>query len=249
MRVTRLNDASAVARAAADLLCEAVAAQPTLTLGLPTGRTMVPFYRELARRHRSAELDLSRATAFNLDELLIPTEHPASFARYMRRNAWGRIGLDPDMCEIPRSGDDPAAECRRYDEILADSAPLDLVFLGIGADGHVAYNLPGTPQYKTHVVQLPQATAVSLGISQEVRPLRAITMGFGPLLEARQLALLATTEEKQSAVRRLLDGTSDPAWPCTLLLAHPRVRLLLTPRAEAKPSGKPAPAGVGKECR
>lgn len=246
MRVTRLNDSAAVARAAADLLAEDVAAKPTSHLGLATGRTMVPFYRELGLRHRSARLDLSQARSFNLDEVLLPPGHPASFARYMQQHAWSRIGLDVERCEIPKSDHDPAAECLRYDAVLAAAAPLDLLFLGLGVDGHVAYNLPGPPRQRTHTVDLPDATAVSLGVPREERPLRAITMGFGPLLSARRLVLMATTQEKQKAVGHMLNGTTDPSWPCTLLLAHPDLRLLLTSQAEARTDGDATtPPGKG----
>jgi glucosamine-6-phosphate deaminase len=230
VRVHTLGSAPEAAAAAADVLARAAAAEPALALGLPTGRTMVPFYAELARRHRAGEVDLARARGFNLDELLLPAGHPASFRAFMERHAWGRTGLDPDRADIPDPGADPAAECVRYDRALAAAGPLDLVVLGVGADGHVAYNLPGPPHEETHVVEVPPEVAATLR-PPVAPPLRAVTMGFAPLRTARRLLLLATTADKRHAVEALLDGPPDPAWPCSLLRGHPSFDLFLTPQA------------------
>ena len=230
MRVHVLGSAGGAAAAAADVVVQAAAADPELVLGLPTGRTMVPFYAELARRHRRSETDLSRARSFNLDELLLPPGHPASFRAFMERHAWGRTGLDPDRADIPDPAADPAAECARYDRALAAAGPLDLVILGVGADGHVAYNLPGPVHPETHVVEVPPEVAATLR-PPVAPPLFAITLGFAPLLRARRLLLLATTADKRRAVEALLDGPPDPAWPCSLLRRHPSFDVVLTPQA------------------
>jgi glucosamine-6-phosphate deaminase len=231
VKVLRLESPEAAARAAADRLVRAAARQPGLVLALPTGRTMVPFYAELARRHRRGELDLARARGLNLDELLLPPDHPASFHAFMARHAWERIGLERGRCDIPDPVADPVAECARYDRAIAAAGGLDLAFLGIGADGHVAYNLPGERRRQTHVVVVPAAVAAGIDVPRPWRPLRAITMGLGPLREARRLVLLATTPEKARAVRALVDGPEDPAWPASLLRGHSRFDVLLTPEA------------------
>jgi glucosamine-6-phosphate deaminase len=246
VKVLRLEGPEAVARAAADRLVRAAAREPELVLGLPTGRTMVPFYAGLARRHRRGELDLSRARGLNLDELLLPPDHPESFHAFMARHAWERIGLDRGRCDIPDPAADPAAECARYDRAIAAAGGLDLAFLGIGADGHVAYNLPGERRRRTHVVVVPAAVAGGVDVPEPWRPLRAITMGLGPLRAARRLVLLATTPEKARAVRALVDGPEDPAWPASLLRGHPRFDVLLTPEAarelRSRPGSEPARA-------
>ena len=228
MNVQRLDDALGVAHAAADILAAAVREDPRLTLGLPTGRTAAPFYDELAGRHRRSELDLSQTTAFNLDELIVRRHHPASFFTYMERHAWQRIGLDRARCEIPNGeAADPEAECRRYDAVLAAAGGLDLAYLGVGADGHIAYNLPGERQSTTHIVELPAAVADTLRIAPDQRPLRAITMGLDALLATKRLVLMATGATKASAIERLLLGPDDPNWPCTALREHPDFTVLL----------------------
>jgi len=233
MRTHVYSDAVSAVAAAADLVAEALAEIPAGSppvVALPTGRTMVPLYDELARRHAAGEAGLSQVRGFNLDELLLPAGHPATFVAYMSRHAYGRTGLDPARCDIPRAdAADVAAECARYDAALAAAgAPLDLALLGVGADGHVAYNLPGPPVAGTHVVDLPDALADALRVPLLHRPLRAITMGLAPLLRARRLIVIATGADKAAAVRRLVDGPVDERWPCSLLADHPAIDVVLT---------------------
>lgn len=235
MRVLTLADAGAVAAACAEIVAREAARRADLVLGLPTGRTVLPVYDELAARHARGDLDLAPSRAFNLDELLLPRNHPASFRAYMDRHAGRRIGLDPDRCDIPRStvsAEQALAECARYDAAIAGCGGLDLVLLGVGSDGHIAYNLPGEPRFETHVVELDARLADSLAVPSAYQPLRAITVGLGTLRAARRLVLMATNTSKASAVRALLSGPADdPRWPCTYLQAHPQFDLLLTPAA------------------
>jgi len=236
MRLLSFDAVEALAEAAADRVAAAVRGRREPTLALPTGRTAVPLYDALAHRHAAGTIDLSRARGFNLDELLLPAGSPASFRAFMERHAWGRTGFDPRRCDIPDSGaTDPEAECGRYDRVLAAAGPLDLAILGIGADGHVGYNLPGPPHERTHVVQVPGAVADGLGVPAAERPLRAITMGFGPLRAARRLLLLAIGPAKRRAVRALVDGPADPRWPASLLRDHPEFDVLVTRDAMGEP--------------
>lgn len=227
MKVRTLDTAEDVAKAAADILSTSSHAQSDLILGLPTGLTAIPFYDELARRHERRSIDLSRARAFNLDELLVPGDHPASFRTFMTRHAWVRTGLDPARCDIPDTAADPHDECRRYDEALAAAGGLDLACLGLGTDGHIGYNLPGAPHDRTHIVELPAELADSLGVANEWRPLRAITMGLGPLLEARRVLVMATGATKSQAVRALVEGPVSERWPCSLLRDHPALDVIV----------------------
>jgi len=231
-RVRVLDDAEAVARAGADAVAEAVAARPDLVLALPTGRTPVPLYRELARRHQERRLDLARARGFNLDELVLPRRDPRSFHSFMERHAWGHTGLLRERCDIPNGeASDLAAECRRYEDAIDAAGGLDVALLGVGADGHVAYNMPGPVTLATHVTRLPDGLAASLGLPPESWPLRAVTMGIGTIRGARALLVLATGAAKATAVRALVHGPEDPRWPCSFLGKHPDLELLVDPAA------------------
>jgi glucosamine-6-phosphate deaminase len=227
------GDAATVAVAAAELLRERLREKPELVLALPTGRTPVRFYEELHRRHAVGALALDRVRAFNLDELMIPPSDPRSFRSFMERHAWGKIGLVRERCDIPNgSAPDPDAECRRYEQAIADAGGLDLAILGVGADGHVAYNMPGPITLPTHVVRLPDGLAASLEIDEAARPLRAITMGLGTIRAARELLLLATGETKATAIGALERGRLDPQWPCTYLAPHPALTTLVDKAAQ-----------------
>lgn len=226
-RLRVLDDAQGVARAAADVLAEAVAGRPDLVLALPTGRTPIPFYRELARRDQEGRIRLRQARGFNLDELVLPREDPRSFHAFMTQHAWVHTGLRRDRCDIPDGqAPDLQEECRRYEEAIAAAGGLDLAILGVGVDGHVAYNMPGPVTLPTHVVRLPDGLAASLGLPPSAWPLRAITMGIGTIRSARAVVVLATGEGKATAVRALLAGPEDPEWPCSFLGRHPGLQVL-----------------------
>lgn len=234
MRILIRDDPAAAARTAAVLLSRELEAAPDLVLGLPTGRTAVPFYDELAVRYGTGEIDLSRARGLNLDELVLPRDHPESFHSFMDRHAWERIGLSRERCDVPDAeAADLDAECRRYDRVIEEAGGLDLAILGIGTDGHVAYNLPGPPIETTHVVRVPDRVADRLEIADRFRPLRSITMGMGPLRTAGRLLLLALTADKARAIEALVEGPADPRWPASLLGSHPALDVVLTPEAAA----------------
>lgn len=227
-----LETAEGVAGAAADAVAAAVAARPAAVLALPTGRTPVPLYDAMAARHEKGAIDLSGARGFNLDELVLPPGDPRSFHSYMERHAWGRTGLKRERCDIPDGGAaDLEAECRRYEAAIAAAGGLDLAILGVGEDGHIAYNMPGDVTPRTHVTRLPDGLAASLGVPPEQRPLRAITMGVGTIAAARKVLVLATGEHKATAVKRLVRGPEDPQWPCSFLCGDVEVELLADPGA------------------
>jgi len=222
-----LEDSGAVARAAADLLAEEVTAQREIALALPTGRTPIPFYDELAARSAAGRLDLTRARGFNLDELVLPRHDPRTFRAFMEQHAWGRTGLRRDRCDIPDgAAPDLEAECLRYERALTDAGGIGVAILGVGVDGHIAYNMPGPMRLGTHVTRLPDGLAASLAVPPGDWPLRAITMGIGTIRAARRILVLATGESKATAVQRLVHGPDDPEWPCSFLHAHPDLDLI-----------------------
>ncbi|MBK5255066.1 MAG: 6-phosphogluconolactonase, partial [Vicinamibacteria bacterium] len=164
MKLEILSFRDDVALRGASLFEEAVGANPRLVLALPTGRTPIEMYSLLAKRRKSGQFDLDEAVVFNLDEVLLPKSAPQTFFQFMTRHVWGPLGVAPARRFIP-DGEvaDPEAECLRYEAAIAGQNGLDLAILGIGADGHVAYNLPGQVERRTHVVSLDPATIATLG--------------------------------------------------------------------------------------
>ncbi len=215
-----------------DSLAELVRSHPDLVLGLPTGRTMIPFYQELRDRASRGAINLGTVRAFNVDELVLPAGHPATFQQYMLQHAIPAAGIEISRWRIPESAaSDPDTEARSYALELSRVGGLDAVILGLGSDGHVAYNLPGPPQETTHVATLPEELASRLAVPLEWRPLRAITLGLAELRGASRLFLLATTAEKAAAVRHLIQGGDPEQWPCCALTNHPALEVYLTVQA------------------
>lgn len=230
---TATEAAREVAQELAELIRERRAAGRMAVLCLPTGRTPLGVYDELARLHRDEGLDFSNVTTFNLDEFQgLAPEHPQSFRRYMRERFFARVGLDPARCWLPLSDVAPSqveAHCREYEREIADAGGLDYALLGIGRNGHIGFNEPGSPlDSRTREVRLHETTradaAKAFGGLEHV-PQRAITMGVATILGARRLRVLAFGADKRDIVRRTLEGAPGPDVPATFLRGHPDVRL------------------------
>jgi len=234
VKIETLRSAAEVARRGAALFEAAALARPAFVVALPTGRTPIEMYKILAARRQEGALDLSRATAFNLDEVLLPRSAPQTFFQFMTRHAWEPLGFAPQRRFIPDGETrDPEGECRRYEEAVASAGGLDLAILGIGEDGHIAYNLPAQAKPRTHVVELDQATITTLGGKLQ-GPLRAITMGVETILSAKSLVLLATGTSKAEALRRMRDEPVTEAWPCTFLRSHSDLTVIADRTAAAQ---------------
>ena len=234
MRVERLATAADVAARGASILRDAVNEAPEIVLALPTGRTPVAMYELLARTRAEGGFDLGRASCFNLDEVLLPRARPETFFQFMTRHVWAPLGVAPERRFIPDGeAADAEAEAARYERAIAFASGLDVAFLGIGSDGHIAYNLPGQVKPRTHVVDLDPRTISTLGPDARP-PIRAITMGIETIRAARRIVLLATGSSKAEALRRMRDDAPGDRWPCTYFRDHPDLLVLADERAAAQ---------------
>lgn len=226
MKTLILPTAKDVARRAAGWFAAAVEARPDIVVALPTGRTPIAMYEILADERTAGRFDLAQATTFNLDEVLLQKAMPQTFFQFMTRHAWTPLGVAPERRRIPDGEtEDPEGECVRYEAAIAAAGGLHLAILGIGADGHIAYNLPGQAGPRTHVVTLDPETIASLG--GDLRgPVRAITMGVETIRSAPTILLLATGASKAEALRRMRDDPASEAWPCTLLRGHEGLQVI-----------------------
>ena len=183
MHVVTRESAEEAARFAARLVMQALQAKPGMVLGLATGRTMEPVYAELGRLHREEALDFSACRSLNLDEYVrLAADNPHSFRHFMRRRVARVVNIDPARMHFP--GEDTPA----YERSIRDAGGIDLQLLGIGENGHIGFNEPGTPfDARTHVATLTASTrqqnAGAFGGENDV-PSRAITMGIGTILKA-----------------------------------------------------------------
>lgn len=228
----RGEDGEAVGRMAADEIAAVLGRAQRPVLALPTGATPRAMYEMLVERLQCGRVGISHARVFNLDEYLdLPVGSPGTFRAYMHDVLWNRISDRPAAWTIPDSNPrDAQAACRDVDRALAQAGTLDLAVVGIGENGHLAFNEPGTPWTSTtHVADLAPETrhAAAAAFGGLARtPRRAITLGLGTLFTARRIVLLATGHGKASILARALHGPLDPAIPASILQTHPNVRIL-----------------------
>lgn len=238
------SDAVELAALAAGHVVDAIMAQPDIALALPTGKTPVDTYSRLISVCAARQCSFAEATVFALDEYVdLPPDDPRSFAAYLRKHLIDRVDLPSERFVSPRSRPWPeggdefealAAECERYERSIAAAGGLDLVVLGLGANGHIAFNEPDSSfQSRTRVVTLTaetrRANAEAFGEAEKV-PRQAITMGIATILDARRIILLVAGPGKRPALERLRGGSIDEALPASALHLHSDV-LVIADRA------------------
>ncbi|MFD2368629.1 glucosamine-6-phosphate deaminase [Brevibacillus sp. GCM10020057] len=244
MRLVIAKDYDDMSKKAARLIADEVARHPSVVLGLATGGTPVGMYRELVALNQKEGIDFSRATSFNLDEYVgLSGQHPQSYRAYMQENLFAHINLPADRANIPR-GDaaDLAEECRRYEQAIAAAGGIDVQVLGIGNNGHIGFNEPGSARdTATRVVRLADSTieanARYFPTIAEV-PTHAVSMGIQTILGAKKIILLASGKAKAVALQRMLEGEMTEDVPASLLQQHPDVTVIADEEAASLLSGK-----------
>jgi len=225
-------DYDALSEAAAAILLRAIRAQPSIVLGLPTGNTPLGMYARVIAACSREYHCFSDVVAFNLDEYVgIPRDHPGSYFSFMQRQVFAHVDIEPANTHIPNGmAPDLKVECARYDRSIASAGGLGITFLGLGSNGHIAFNEPGTPfDSRTHVVALSESTRranAAFFLDQPV-PTHAITMGIATILDSREIVLLASGAKKRDAIARLRSGTQGVDFPASALWTHPNVRVLV----------------------
>lgn len=218
---------------AAEMFLAAIRDNPRMVLGLPTGRSPVGMYRRIVRESAREYHCFRNVTTFNLDEYVgVSPDHPASYHAYMREHLFDHVDVRQENVHIPH-GDatDPVAEAHRYEQEIVDAGGLGLTFLGLGRNGHIGFNEPGTPfDSRTRVVALTPSTrkANAEFFHDGEVPTQAITMGIGTILESKAIVLLVAGAGKQEAIAKLRSGELDESFPASALWKHGNVRVLVS---------------------
>ena len=245
LRTVVLPDHDDLASLVADRIVEVVAratrAKGKAVLGLATGSTPLGVYRELIRRHQAGDIDFARVITFNLDEYYpMGLDNPHSYYRYMWENFFEDVNIKRENVHIPdgtTSRDRVAEACAEYEQAIADAGGIDFQILGIGKTGHVGFNEPGSPATsRTRLVTLDTLTrkdAAADFFGEENVPREAITMGVATILEAREIALIATGEHKAAIVARAVEGDVSADVAATFLQRHASVTVYLDLAAAA----------------
>lgn len=229
--LTIVADAATGARVVADRIEDLIRSRPDAVLALPTGRTPLPLYDELTDRCRSGRIDFGRVRTFNLDEWIgLRPGSPSSYAAFMAEHLFSRVNFRPENCHLPDgTAPDLDAECARYERQIREAGGIDLAILGIGHNGHIGFNEPGTPfTARTHVAQVTPETRASnrWTFASDDVPSRAITVGIATILDARAIVLMATGADKAEVLARALNGEIDPSVPASALRLHARVQVV-----------------------
>ncbi|WP_144875584.1 glucosamine-6-phosphate deaminase [Microbacterium sp. 1.5R] len=233
--------AAAAASAAVDVIDELLRAGALRNLGVATGSSPSPVYREMARRR----IDLSAVTLFALDEYIgLPAGHPETYRAVVEREIAEPLAVPRARVHLP-DGDDPEA----YDDLIAARGGIDLQILGIGRNGHIGFNEPGSSfDSRTRVVDLDASTRAANARffdDPDDVPRRSVTQGIGTILEARRLIVVVSGAEKAAAVAAAIDGPRTEAMPASVLREHPDVTWLLDEAAASHLSSRSLRDRVG----
>jgi glucosamine-6-phosphate deaminase len=209
-------------------------------LGFPTGSTPLGVYERLIDVHRHEGLSFSQVTTFNLDEYVgLPTSHEQSYHHFMWSRLFDHLDVDPARVHTPRgTAEDLEGFCAWYESQITDAGGIDLQILGIGANGHLAFNEPGSSlASRTRVKPLTQKTIhdnARFFEHEDQVPRSAITMGIGTIMDARRLLLLATGVAKADGIKATLEGPITAMVPATIVQLHPHAHVLIDRAAASK---------------
>lgn len=240
MEVIVKNTYDEVGALAGNMIAEVVRRNPRCVLGLATGSTPLGTYKELIRLHKEEGLDFSQVVTFNLDEYvgLEPT-HDQSYRYFMNQNLFNHINIRKENTHVPLGmADDIETMCAEYEIMIEEAGGIDVQLLGIGGNGHIAFNEPGSSlASRTRVKTLDERTikdnARFFKKLEEV-PRYAVTMGIGTILEAREIILLANKANKADAVAALVQGPVAASCPASACQLHPHVTVIVDKDAAGK---------------
>ena len=226
MRICQVEDYAAMSRMAADMIADQIKEKPDCVLGLATGSTPVGAYALLAERQRRGELSFASVRSVNLDEYYgLAPEHEQSYRYFMEKNLFKLVDIRPENTNVPNGlAPDPAAECERYDRLIDALGGIDLQLLGLGHNGHIGFNEPGSAFVpETHPVDLTESTINAnsrLFASKDEVPRRALTMGMRAIMQARRVLVIVSGEDKAEAVKKSFAGPITPEVPASILQLH-----------------------------
>ena len=233
MEIIVKESAEEMSKAAARVVARTLNSKPDAVLGLPTGATPLGLYRELVRMHKEGALDFSQVTTFNLDEYVgLTGNHPQSYHYFMYENLFKHINIPKQNIYMPSgTTDNYAAFCAWYEQRIRECGGIDLQVLGIGSDGHIAFNEPTSSlgsrtRIKTLAKQTVEDNARFFDSPEQV-PVYAITMGVGTITEAHKIMLVANGSQKAEAVAAAIEGPVTSMITASALQLHRDVMFII----------------------
>ncbi len=242
MKIIILNNTQEVAQAAAKIFIKQINKDPQSTLGLATGSTPIETYQLLIKANQNHQVDFSKVKTFNLDEYIgLDKNNLQSYSYYMHHNFFDDINISQSNINIPCGKGDIDSNINDYNNLL-DQNNIDIQLLGIGINGHIAFNEPGTDFNSiTHKVKLSENTIKANSRffdNDDDVPRYAITMGIKSIMKAKAIVLIAYGSNKAIAVKKLVEGSIDRQWPCSVLQSHKNATIILDKAAASLLSEK-----------
>jgi glucosamine-6-phosphate deaminase len=234
MRLLIHKDYDAVCRWTAAYIVSRICAFPPsggrpCVLGLPTGSSPLGVYRELISLHREGKISFANVITFNMDEYVgLGADHPQSYARFMKDNFFSSVDIAPENTHIPNGmAEDLEAECKAYEECIKACGGIELFLGGMGSDGHIAFNEPGSSlNSRTRIKTLTQDTRIAnsrfFGGDIQKVPGTALTVGVGTIMDAREVLIIVSGRQKARALQAAVEGGVSHFCPLSCLQMHPR---------------------------
>ncbi len=232
INLIRAANPEAAAQAAADIFEGLVRTKPACVLGLATGSTPLPLYRELIAREKAGRIDFSRVRSVNLDEYQgLAPDHPQSYRHFMQENLFDHISIKKENTLIPDGlATDISAMCEAYERNIEDLGGVDLQLLGLGHDGHIGFNEPcdcfPLMTHETMLTEMTREANKRFFTSIDEVPHSAVTMGIGTVMAARKIIMIVTGADKAKILRDVLCGPVTPKVPGSILQFHPDVTVI-----------------------
>lgn len=233
MKLIVVNNYEELSKVAAKEFSKVIKEKENAVLGLATGGTPVGMYKELIKMYEKKELNFSKITTVNLDEYIgLNPEHNQSYRYFMNNNLFNHINIDKSNTFVPNGlAEDLEAQCKEYDQKIAELGGIDIQLLGVGNNGHIAFNEPNNELSSgTHIISLTdntiEANARFFDNIDDV-PRKAITMGVGGIMKAKKIILIASGESKAEAIKGIFSGKITTANPATMLQMHRDVTIIV----------------------
>lgn len=241
MKIVKVKDYDEMSRYAADYLVKRIAELDKPVLGLATGSTPEGLYEELIKKYKEGKVSFKNVTTFNLDEYVgLDKNDPNSYHFYMMEKLFNHVDITKENVNLPNGvAPDLQKECQEYEQRIQKVGKIDVQLLGMGMNGHIGFNEPGTPfTQRTHVVELDESTRKANSrffASLDDVPKQAITMGIGTIMESKEILLIVSGESKADAVARLLDEEEvSEDFPASILRNHDNVMVVVDEAALSK---------------
>lgn len=239
MKVIVVKDYQAMSDLGAEIIANTIKSNPSCTLGLATGSSPIGTYQNLVKEYQNKEISFKNVKTYNLDEYCgISRSHPQSYYYFMHENLFNHVDINEENVHIPMiSNNNLEEDCKTYNNMLND-ATIDLQLLGIGGNGHIGFNEPGTPfNQETFIVKLTDKTREDnkrfFNSIDEV-PTHAITMGISNIMKAKKILMLISGLNKADTVAKLLSGEITTDFPASILNEHPDVTVIIDQDAYSK---------------